>query len=148
MLLLSLRAAGEGSTEVTIHSTYSKDYKIGVLLNIITSRLACATRSATCSFKMPLLQLTKLSKIVTAIFRLPLAAHSRLLVQPIGHILPMLLTQLRSRPFLAETGCRMNRGWRGKTNSFSRTGCLASLWPLGPQSHSVSQRSLGGELEI
>jgi hypothetical protein len=98
MLLLSLRVAGEGNSEVTIHSTYSKDYKIGVLLNIIALRLACATHQATCSFKMPLLQLTKLSKIVTTILQLSLVAHSRLCVRPIGHILPMSLSRFRPEP--------------------------------------------------
>ena len=91
ILLLSLQVPAKalGSNDSYIRTLRTLNWSL--VLNMITVRPACATRLATCSVKMPLLQLTKLSKIVTAILRLPLASRQRLAVRPIGHILPMLL---------------------------------------------------------
>jgi hypothetical protein len=107
-------------------------------------RRACACRQAICSVKMPLLQLTKLSKIIAANLRSPPAANRRLNPRPTGHILPVPSSAPNVRLVSLTHACRMNRGWRGNNESLRRTGCLASLWPSGHSATTKDRGPVGG----
>ena len=109
LLFLQVPAKALGSNDSYIRTLRTLHWSL--VLEHITLRSACASRLAMCPVKMPLLQLTKLSKIVTAILRLSLASRQRLAREAHrSHSTDAAQFNSDCQPLLAEATCRMDRG--------------------------------------